>query len=712
MSYTKLNKPGYFRTDPPKKPYDEFPKEKRGFKMPRLDFKNRLPLTRASFGILKNTIGQMVSFTLLLVLYLTAKELTRISQWRFFPALFREKLGPPLLTFYMKATKFLDMKKPGSISRIDLIELSIRNMKAKRTRTLITIGGMAIGIGAIVFLVSIGYGLQQLVITRVARLEEMRQADISPQAGGKVKIDDKSLASFSEIKNVKMALPLIAVVGRVNYQNSVSDMAAYGVTSNYLTQSAIKPIYGTIFDSNELAADLPKTSGQVAGVSDERKIGNFDEEIQDVDYKINPGEWVRVRSGPSTGAVILGYTKRVEGTPAGVEVWGDTYKDSVAGAGGFDENDKPLGRWIKAPVLLWEQKTCDPETSGDCEENKYMVMRDKDGQQVQQTGYFAEINLSIAGVNIKSAPQVLGVETEAGLEGSTSADLAVDWVDIASEAGIIKPPETKTVAMAKNAKRQAVVNRAMLKVLGITEDQAVGKKFNASFVVVGDLLADKQEKIESAAVEYTIVGVTPEDKTPVFYVPFMDLRSLGITNFSQVKLVVNDQSNLDTVRKQVEAQGYITRSVADTVAQINSLFGTARTVLALLGMVALTVAALGMFNTLTVSLLERTREVGLMKAMGMKSSEVQELFLTESMIMGFLGGILGIIGGWFAGKLIGVILSFFAIFKGVGVVDISYLPFSFVLIVVLLSLLVGIATGIYPAKRATKISALDALRYE
>ena len=129
-------------------------------------------------------------------------------------------------------------------------------------------------------------------------------------------------------------------------------------------------------------------------------------------------------------------------------------------------------------------------------------------------------------------------------------------------------------------------------------------------------------------------------------------------------------------------------------------------------MVALTVAALGMFNTLTVSLLERTREVGLMKAMGMKSSEVQELFLTESMIMGFLGGILGIIGGWFAGKAVGVVLSFFAIFRGVGFVDISYLPFSFVLIVVLLSLLVGIATGIYPARRATKISALDALRYE
>ena len=184
--------------------------------------------------------------------------------------------------------------------------------------------------------------------------------------------------------------------------------------------------------------------------------------------------------------------------------------------------------------------------------------------------------------------------------------------------------------------------------------------------------------------------------------PFLDLRSLGIANFSQAKVVVKDQNELVKTRRQIESMGYMTRSVADTVAQINSLFATARTVLMLLGMVALSVAALGMFNTLTVSLLERTREVGLMKAMGMKSSEVSELFLTESMIMGFLGGILGIIFGWVLGRLLGIFLSFFAIINGVGFVDISYIPLPFVFVIIFLSLLVGLVTGIYPARRATK----------
>jgi len=288
----------------------------------------------------------------------------------------------------------------------------------------------------------------------------------------------------------------------------------------------------------------------------------------------------------------------------------------------------------------------------------------------------------------------------------------IDWVDISSESESEEALKIKTVVLDPSAKREAVVNRAMLSVLGINENDAPGQKFNSSFVVTSDLLSDGEDKIESEPAEYVIVGVIPGDKTPIFYVPFIDLRSLGVVNFSQTTVVVKNEKELDKARKKVEAMGFATSSVVDTVNQINSLFATARTVLALLGAVALAVAALGMFNTLTVSLLERTREVGLMKAMGMKSSEVKELFLTESMTMGFFGGILGLALGFLGGKVISLILSTFAIFKGVGFIDVTHIPAIFVFLILFLSLFVGIGTGIYPAKRATKISALNALRYE
>lgn len=657
--------------------------------------------------LIKETFWHFTSFVLLLTLYLLNTLLIHELSKLHLPRKLLTAIQSPWSKVYLKFVPVFDFRTT-SISRLDLIDIAIRNMQGKRVRSTITVGGMAIGIGAIVFLVSIGYGLEHLVISRVARLDEMRQIDVSPQTGGKIKITDKTLNDFKEIGSVEKVLPLIAVVGRVNYQSSVSDMAVYGVTTEYLKQSAIRPVQGKIFDSEELSMEVPYgLSPEVVGVSTESLTGQVGEKIQDVEFTISPNQWIRVREKPDPKSKILGYTKRTEGTYSGEEYWGGSYeaKDNI-GSIGRDENGDPLGKWIKAKIYLWENKTCDIATQPDCERGKFLPLKE-DLAQVQREGYFAEVNVNLAGSSIKEA-NVLGVTTQK----EASDTVSLTWVEIASEAGVIKPPDSKSVSLGASAVKQAVVNRAMLKVLGIKEGEAVGKTFSASYVVVGDLLSDSKERIESEPAEYSIVGVTPDDKTPIFYVPFIDLRTLGITNYSQGKVVVKSQADLAKSRKQIEAMGYVTRSVADTVAQITSLFTTAKTILALLGMVALSVAALGMFNTLTVSLLERIREVGLMKAMGMKSSEVQELFLTESMIMGFFGGILGIILGFIAGKLVGVILSFLALFKGVGIVDVSYIPPSFVLGVIILSLLVGILTGIYPARRATKISALDALRYE
>jgi len=722
----------------PKKPLFSFK-----MKFPTVSkFKHIVPATMAFIHVALPLLG----FIFLLILYVIGMLISGFMQGKLFPKKLRELWLQPFFTFQDKVFVFFDHHDADSISRVGLIELAFRNMKAKKTRTIVTVGGMTIGIGAIVFLVSIGYGLQQLVVTRVARLSEMKQVDITPQPGGNTKITDKTVADVNNITNVEMALPLIAVVGRVNYQNSVSDMAVYGVTTDYLKESAIKPVEGDIFDSNDIAVAFPaettyvaprEPEGVVAGAATDKPIVTEGQPIRDLDFSLHPETWTKVRSGPTTESSLLGYTRRIEGTLHGKEVWGRGYvSDDGVGDAGITDEYASMGKWIQSNYLLWEQTSCNKTREG-CEDGKYLPLKDEAQQQRFAEGYIAEINVVMTGFIANTLPAVLGEETTAS-ESAASEDTAtlalvtettdsgsessaiayatdgsiIDWVDIASEAGIVKTTEKKTIPLHALAMKQAVVNRAMLQVLGLKEGEAIGKKFNASFVVVGDLLSNGSEKIESIPAEYTIVAITPDDKTPVFYVPFIDLRSFGVVNYSQMKVVVDNQSNLAKVRKQIESMGFSTRSVADTVAQINSLFATLRTVLALLGLVALSVAALGMFNTLTVSLLERTREVGLMKAMGMKSSEVRELFLTESMIMGFFGGIIGLVAGVVLGKLFSVLLSLLAIMKGVGFIDVSHIPFSFVMVIIIISFIVGIVTGIYPARRATKISALNALRYE
>lgn len=673
---------------------------------------------RKTGDFFRHSFMRIFMFILLILAYIFAKVTFQIWYWR---VLWREKHGSKEAAAMSTPSEILFSRYAGrlfglfhtangeSIDKINLIEIAIRNMKAKKTRTAVTIGGMAIGIGSIVFLVSIGYGLQRLVISQVAELEEMQQADISLQPGGKIKISDATLEDFKQIPNVTSVAPLISVVGHVNYQNSVSDMAVYGVTTEYLTQSAMRPVQGSFFKSDELSLSEADKTTQAQAKEAPKKSGDTIEEIA---FSSTGLKWVRLRESPDAEANVYGFGKVETTEQFGSLVWGGSYdaKDEFGNAG-VDAEKKSLGKWIQSNFSVFEEATC-VETETDCVGGTYRLLRDDDGEPVTKKAYFAVTDdwLTLRELSIKEKAELTqGGGVSPMLDIKDSGD---GWVEVEGEGEVSTAESVERVALSSSAKKEAVVSRAMLRILSIDENDAIGKTFNTSFVITGGLLSDSQRKVESVAEDYTIVAVIPEDKSPIFYVPFIDLRGLGIEYYSQAKITARSQEVLSDVRKQVEGMGYSSRSVADTVSQINSFFASARIILGLLGMVALGVAALGMFNTLTVSLLERTREVGLMKAIGMKSIEVQELFLTESMMMAFFGGILGLLVGLVGGKALGAGLSLLAIFKGAGAIDVSYIPPSFILAILLFSLVVGIVTGIYPARRATSISALNALRYE
>ncbi len=338
------------------------------------------------------------------------------------------------------------------------------------------------------------------------------------------------------------------------------------------------------------------------------------------------------------------------------------------------------------------------------------------GKQKWVEGCMMEENLTMwQGELDKLDANVLGESTSSAKlisEIVVATDSAgVEWVELKKVEA--ENEKIKEVAYADGLPMgEAYISSGMLKLLGLTKDEAIKKMFAVAYVIGDGMIPKMTGRMQSKESEYQVKGVIDDDGGSYYYFNLADAKGLGINSYSQIKVLTENEAVLPEVRKQIETLGLRTSSTADTVAQIEKIFANLRMLLGFLGTIALAVASLGMFNTMTVSLLERTREVGVMKAMGMLSDEVRELFLAESMIMGLGGGVGGIVLGFVAGKILTIILSSVSVVKGQGTIDMSYIPWFFVVFILAVSFGVGIVTGWYPSKRARQVSALNALRYE
>lgn len=133
-----------------------------------------------------------------------------------------------------------------------------------------------------------------------------------------------------------------------------------------------------------------------------------------------------------------------------------------------------------------------------------------------------------------------------------------------------------------------------------------------------------------------------------------------------------------------------------------------------IGAVSLLVAAIGITNTMVMSIYERTKEIGVMKVIGASLRDIKRLFLFESAIIGLLGGIIGVIFSEILSFLINKFGGNFLDFLGPGGegTKISIIPLWLVLASMAFSALIGVISGYYPAKRAMNLSALEAIRTE
>jgi putative ABC transport system permease protein len=205
-----------------------------------------------------------------------------------------------------------------------------------------------------------------------------------------------------------------------------------------------------------------------------------------------------------------------------------------------------------------------------------------------------------------------------------------------------------------------------------------------------------------------ITGIIEDDtQAPLVILPAEALTQAP-TFYQSVLVKAHDVNTVEKVRNQLLEQGFVVSARIDLVNQARQITNIITLVLAVFGITALIVSAIGMFNTMIVSFMERTYEVGILKSLGATDTDVRNLFLVEAAAMGGMGGVSGVLLGYLSAQGINLGLNLVAMHFGGKPFTLFITPLWFIGLTVGLSVIIGVASGAWPAHRASKLSPKEA----
>ncbi len=196
-----------------------------------------------------------------------------------------------------------------------------------------------------------------------------------------------------------------------------------------------------------------------------------------------------------------------------------------------------------------------------------------------------------------------------------------------------------------------------------------------------------------------------------------DLRDVvrganGKTTYASLTVRAKSPSQVEKIESAIKEMGFSTFSLLDATRNLRIFFTIFDSLLGIFGSLALAVSTLGIINTLVMAILERRREIGVLKALGAADRDVKQLFFAEAGVMGLMGGIFGVGMGWLIGRAVTFGTNVYLRRQDLPPAHVFSVPLWLIFGGIVFSVVVSLVAGLYPASRAARLNPVEALRYE
>jgi putative ABC transport system permease protein len=293
------------------------------------------------------------------------------------------------------------------------------------------------------------------------------------------------------------------------------------------------------------------------------------------------------------------------------------------------------------------------------------------------------------------AEELLGITTKPGTDTTNIAELAKPLLGkelTMRYAERTSSPSSSAVGQSDRAAYSVVSRERVLKIVGLT-----------------DLDPDSLRGTARARV---FLPLKLAQDLHIMLSNVRDRSASDSPSYTSLSVRVENPNQVPAVEDAIKKMGFSAFSIVDATRSMRQFFAVLDGFLAIFGSLALAVASIGIVNTLVMAILERRREIGIMKAIGASDADVRGLFFAEAGAMGLVGGTVGVTLGWAIGRLINFGMNIYLERQHFPSAQIWSVPLWLVLSAIVFSIVVSLLSGLYPASRAARLDPVQALRYE